>query len=135
MKRSGIKRKRSPASEIPQESREIVRLRDADTCVRCLTFLGGNGHWQHRHCPCVGVLLCGVCHSEVHADPLTARENGWIVSRYEREPATVPFKTGTVWLFPMCSGNVYLVNAGSLSEAVDKRFARGTTTNDGAGVP
>lgn len=147
-RRAPMKRKRTPQrirsgeNEIPQESRRLVRVRDCDTCVRCLKFLGGTGHWhhrrtrsirdEHRHCPCVGVLLCSSCHSEVHAQPKASRENGWIVSRYETEPATIPFRTGEIWVFPLCSGNVHLVAATDLPEAVSKRFAKATIPRSGA---
>jgi hypothetical protein len=137
LKRSGrVKAKRNPDNEIPTESRFLVRARDCDICVKCLTALDGGGHWHHRrtrsvhdahrHCPCVGVLLCSPCHSEVHADQKVSRENGWIVSRYETEPSSVPFKTGEIWVFPMCSGNVHLSTATTLQEAVDSRYAKVT---------
>lgn len=84
-------------SEIPLSRRTQVLLRDKGRCVRC----NGRGtDWHHRrsrlvrddhqHCTCVGVLLCRTCHSWVHANPMPARREGWIVSKFERQPWTVP---------------------------------------------
>lgn len=134
--------RRRPASDIPTQSRTLVRQRDADTCVMCLVVLGGGGHWhhrrtrsvndEHRHCPCVGVILCSACHRKVHANPAASRLTGLIVSRYEANPSEIPFRSGPIWIFPMCSGSVHLVTATDLDEAIAKRFARGTTTSGDA---
>lgn len=44
----------------------------------------------HQHCACNGVWLCPTCHSQVHARPFESRAKGWIVSRHEPSPGSVP---------------------------------------------
>jgi 5-methylcytosine-specific restriction protein A len=95
------------SSPIPTKSRQAVRARDRQRCVRC----AGNGtEWHHRrsrsvrdphtHCTCNGVLLCSTCHRWVHSHPFEARAVGLIVSRY-REPSKMQVEhalLGWVWL-------------------------------------
>lgn len=52
--------------------------------------------WHHRqsrrggvHSPDNGLAACRPCHGWVHANPATARANGWTVSLWV-DPATVP---------------------------------------------
>lgn len=82
---------------IPASARIIVKGRERLRCMRC----GSPGaQWHHRrsrsvddphtHCPCNGVWLCAACHQWVHANPLMARLTGFIVSRHQKEPGTVP---------------------------------------------
>lgn len=85
---------------IPERARLLVATRDRYLCVRC----GMRGtEWHHRrtrsvrdshtHCPCNGVLLCGICHRWVHANPFLARPTGLMVSRYCADPTDVPLRT------------------------------------------
>lgn len=74
---------------------------------------------NHRHCTCVGVYLCAQDHAWIHAHPLMARQLGLIVSRYEREPWTVPFKRGDgAWVLPDCRGGACVTEAMDMAEAV-----------------
>ena len=87
---------------IPEWSRASVKMRCQSRCERC-GAPAPRGAWHHRrsrsvrdthtHCPCNGVWLCNNDHAWVHANPLAARQNGFIVSRNETEPATVPVLT------------------------------------------
>jgi hypothetical protein len=47
-------------------------------------------HDEHTHCTCNGVWLCATCHQQVHHAPEQAQQSGFIVSRFETEPGTVP---------------------------------------------
>jgi len=98
---------------IPPQSRDLVRTRDMDQCVRC----AGRGYeWHHRrsrrvrddhtHCPCVGVLLCRTCHLWVHAHVFEARRQGLIVSQYQTAPSTVPVFTHLGLLLMDCEGRM-----------------------------
>lgn len=92
------------ATDIPTWSRRAVREREKDRCARCGAPIKA-GHWHHRrsrrvrdehqHHPCNGVLLCGTCHTWVHANPFLARKSGFIVSAHEPEPGKIP--VDTVW--------------------------------------
>lgn len=85
------------ATGIPHKSRDAVKARAMGRCERC----GMQGsHWHHRrsrsirdaitHSPVNGVWLCSTDHVFVHANPRQAREEGFIVSRYD-DPRKVPF--------------------------------------------
>jgi hypothetical protein len=101
-------------TQIPERSRNLVRVRQMNKCFRCDT--GNPSGWHHRrsrsvrdlhqHCPCNGVLLCSSCHRWVHAHPFEARGLGLIVSRHVAEPwsvpASVPYTINTVLL--TCEG-------------------------------
>lgn len=86
---------------IPDWSRQAVRSRARDRCEMCGSP-APMGHWHHRrsrsvrdihtHCPCNGAWLCGTCHRIVHENPMTARLNGFIVSR-SAMPNDVPLRT------------------------------------------
>lgn len=84
------------ATPIPASSRKAVIQRASGLCERC----GAPGHhWHHRrsrsvrdaltHSPANGVLLCSFDHAYVHAKPAQAKEEGFIVSRYQ-DPRLVP---------------------------------------------
>lgn len=89
----------SKANAIPTAQRKKVREREQDRCARCL-WPTQTGQWHHRrsrsvrddhvHCACNGVWLCVTCHTWVHGNPFLARQTGYIVSRHQAEPATVP---------------------------------------------
>jgi hypothetical protein len=85
------------SNEIPTVAREMVKGRDRLKCVRC-GMPGSQWHHRrsrsvrdlHQHCPCNGVWLCRICHNWVHANPFMARRSGFIVSRHNPEPGSVP---------------------------------------------
>lgn len=116
-------------NRIPDLARLIVRDRDRNRCARC-GMPTGNGHWHHRrsrsvhdvhrHCPCNGVNLCPVCHADVHAEKAQAAQDGYVVSRYQAEPGTVPFKTPWGWAMVDCHGGAKWVTADNMSDAVSK---------------
>lgn len=68
-------------------------------------------HDAHQHCPCNGILLCGICHKWAHDNPFQARDEGVIVSKYA-VPAEVPISTtyGTVRFD--CDGGYVFVKPG-----------------------
>lgn len=85
---------------------ESVRVREKWRCLRC-NAPTKEGAWHHRrgkavrdehtHCSCNGVWLCTPCHLAVHAQPLLARNSGFIVSRVSQiMPADVP--VSPVWM-------------------------------------
>lgn len=104
------------ANPIPPESRRIVEQRDGRRCVRC----GGVGsEWhhrrgravrdQHQHCACNGIMLCPTCHAYVHRYPTIAGGLGFIVSRFEPEPSTVPVRSVQGWAEMTCDGHAFPV--------------------------
>lgn len=102
-----------PDTEIPPFSRTLVIEREKGRCARCGVAVA-RGHWhhrrsrsvhgEHRHCPCNGVWLCPTCHTWVHANPLMARQTGFIVSRHA-EPYEVPVTTPWGVRWNDCEGN------------------------------
>lgn len=85
---------------IPTRSRELVLSRQLGLCFGCGAKLSINGgEWAHRRtravvdghtmCPCNGLYLCTTCHQWSHANPLPARQKGWIVSRHTPDPSVV----------------------------------------------
>lgn len=88
--------------EIPERSRNLVRVRDRHRCARCGSPTPV-GAWHHRrsrhvrdgsgvvHSPANGVWLCNGCHATVHANPFEARSEGFIVSKWA-DPREVPVK-------------------------------------------
>jgi 5-methylcytosine-specific restriction protein A len=103
------------SNEIPALSRTLVKEREQRRCARC-SVASNRGHWHHRrsrsvrddhrHCPCNGVWLCATCHQWVHANPLMARIDGFIVSRHVAEPFTVPVATPLGWRWQDCEGHI-----------------------------
>lgn len=89
-------------NQIPDASRVSVRTRSHHRCERC-GVPAPRGEWHHRrsrsvrnehtHCACNGVWLCGTCHREVHANPVHARDTGFIVSRHIDLPGIVAVST------------------------------------------
>lgn len=89
-------------SAIPTRAATLTRNRYAKRCARCGMQAGGGAtHHRrgravidsHTQCPCNLVWLCTTCHSWVHAQPLLARNTGFIVSRYCNEPSNIPIVT------------------------------------------
>lgn len=86
-------------SAIPSAARLVTAGRYGRRCARC-RGPGAETHHrrsrsvrdEHTHCPCNLVLLCSPCHRWAHSNPVEARANGFIVSRYE-EPVTIPVHT------------------------------------------
>lgn len=66
---------------------------------------------EHRHCPCNGVWLCGVCHSTVHRSPEAARKDGWIVGRFVDKPFLVPANTTWGLRHHLCEGTYEFVTS------------------------
>lgn len=58
----------------------------------------------HQHCTCNGVWLCPTCHTQVHARPFDSRSKGWIVSRHQAQPGSVPAKSHFGELILECNG-------------------------------
>lgn len=101
----------STSNLIPTKSRELVKKRDKDQCVRCR---GRGTEWhhrrsrsvrgEHRHCPCNGILLCKTCHDWVHANPFHARSKGWIVSRHADPSEQQMDNVSLGWIRLQCDG-------------------------------
>lgn len=99
-------------TDIPTKARIAVKIRANEKCERC--GMGCQGDWHHRrsrsvrddetHTVLNGVYLCRTCHSWVHANPMLARGQGFIVSRY-RIPSEEPFKHWSLgWVIPTDNG-------------------------------
>lgn len=93
----------------------MVRQRDRHRCQRCgsPTPRGQFHHRRtravvdkHQHCACNGIWLCHTCHTWIHANPVKARDTGFIVSRYVEVPATVPAQTWMGLRHQHCNGHV-----------------------------
>lgn len=91
------------SNEIPTRRREQVHARDKGHCVRCgVRPIAGHAHHRRgrrtalghdQHCVCNLIWLCGDCHRNVHVvDQVGARRDGFVVSRYETHPASVPVR-------------------------------------------
>ena len=100
------------ANEIPTKSRQQVKARDMETCLMC--GMSGNA-WHHRrrravksghfqHCACNGVLLCSTDHAWVHAHPVEAMANGFILSTITKNPHEHPVRTFAGWFTLTCDG-------------------------------
>lgn len=89
------------SNEIPAASREALKVRDRGQCLRC--GMAGTD-WHHRkrrreggHGPGNGATLCGLDHRWVHANPLEARDLGFIVHTAD-DYLTIPIKTFMGWV-------------------------------------
>ena len=102
---------------VPLAVREAVRQRAHHRCERCLVPTP-TGHVHHRrsrsvrdahtHCECNLVLLCPVCHQDVHGHPFAASKDGWIVSRHVVEPTAVSLHSPTgEWILDCTGGATY----------------------------
>ena len=85
-------------SAVPAKAVRVIKARD-ECCVRC----GGQdtdthhrqrravgGHWVYNM-----IRLCRICHGYVHANPAAAREVGWIVGTWVKDPGAVPMQKWT----------------------------------------
>lgn len=92
-------------SDIPQKVRIVVDAREQGRCLRC----GGRGtdihHRKRRreggHGLANCILLCRTCHQWAHANPLLAREQGFIVrANNDDDPAQTLVRAwwGWTWL-------------------------------------
>lgn len=84
-------------ASIPTSVRVAVRARDAGHCVRC--GVGGQLHVHHRqrrrdggHGLANCISLCSTCHHWVHANPILARDGGFIVSAFAPDVSVVPLR-------------------------------------------
>jgi hypothetical protein len=81
-----------------QVLRQAVQARDWMRCVRCGHLLTWKpGHVHHRvlgnrsqNAAWNLILLCSDCHGFVHAHPVEAATDGYIVSRFWAAPESVP---------------------------------------------
>lgn len=79
---------------MPGPDLDIVQ-RDGYRCARC--GYAANLHVHHRQPRSAGlnekpsnkITLCALCHKWVHEAPVEARQQGWVVSRYD-DPAEMP---------------------------------------------
>jgi hypothetical protein len=89
------------ATDIPESSRMMVKLRERFRCARCGAS-AQHGHWHHRRSRRVkdewqhhwtnGVWLCGTCHLWVHDNGFLARKTGFSLSQWEKYPANRPIQ-------------------------------------------
>lgn len=61
---------------------------------------------EHTACFCNAAWLCRVDHAWCHKNPIAARDDGWVLSRYETEPWTVPVATIFGKVLLSCDGSV-----------------------------
>lgn len=106
MKRTGIKRKRTDAklAEAYHLARVVVFNRAGERCENCLRrFDLASMHAHHRlprqprrdDRPCNLLGLCLSCHNGCHAQPVAAKEMGWIIGRWDRRgPEEIPVHLG-----------------------------------------
>lgn len=75
---------------------DLVDVRDEGRCVRCGVNLHGRMFSRHHrklrrhgdHSPANLILLCGSgttgCHGWVHANPLKAYQDGWMLKSWQK---------------------------------------------------
>lgn len=84
-------------SSIPTKARELVRARQAGQCARCGTAYSEVHHRQRRreagHAVSILVGLCSADHRWAHANPVAAKESGYIIDPHETDAANVPIMT------------------------------------------
>lgn len=98
----------------PEQARVEVMARARGVCELngpgCTRQATDAHHRQTRRygpdCPCNLLALCSWCHHEnVHGQPETARDLGWIVSRHATDPGRVPVQLPRVGLIlARCDG-------------------------------
>lgn len=97
-------------SAIPAKVREVVDERDQKQCVRCGNRAGHKHHRQRRREGGHGywnvISLCTTCHQWAHANPVKARETGYIVSVHETTPEDIPLKTFMGWMVLLDDGGI-----------------------------
>lgn len=100
-----------PRGDAEVWAREAVAIRSHRRCEVC----GGGGqdyshrrtsavHDSHQWCPCNALMACRPCHAKMHASPAVARRDGLHVSRYVKEPGTVPALLSVGWAILDCDG-------------------------------
>lgn len=95
-------------SAIPTKAREVIAARSHGRCERCGGRASEVHHRQRRreagHGIPVLVHLCSTCHRYVHAHPLEARNEGFIVS-FALDPTVVPLRHISLgWVVPTEDG-------------------------------
>lgn len=96
----------SKTTPVMVEGRAQVMARAGNFCeVRTVACDASTPQWHHRqsrrggiHGPENGLAACRPCHDWVHAHPGTSRANGWIVTMFCPDPATVPVKVHGRWI-------------------------------------
>lgn len=100
-------------SAIPTKAREVVRARQNSQCARCGNRYAELHHRQRRreagHGYEILVGLCGTCHKWAHANPVRAKEVGYIVDPYVSDVAAVPIKTFMGWMTLDDAGDCHFV--------------------------
>lgn len=137
MKRSPIRAKRATPRRVADrddhgpgiaEARATTMNRANGWCEAC-----GNApatDWHHRQtkrygpdCPCNALALCSTCHHvEVHGQPASARDLGWIVSRHASSPGSVPSQVHSLGIVVLTCGGSYRSLDG---RPLVRRIARG----------
>lgn len=100
-------------SQIPTKARGVVRERQNGQCARCGNRYTELHHRQRRreagHGLEILVGLCGSDHKWAHANPVKAKEHGYIVDPYVEDVASVPIKTFMGWVrFDKDGGTVFV---------------------------
>lgn len=89
-------------SAIPTKARQVVRERQGGACIRCGVPYSEVHHRQRRrdggHTYENLIGLCGADHRFVHANPVKAKEQGYIVAPGVTAVADVPIKTFAGWV-------------------------------------
>lgn len=89
-------------SAIPTKARQVVRERQDGQCARCGNTYSDLHHRQRRreagHGYEILVGLCGTDHKWAHANPVRAKEDGYIVDPYVADVTAVPIKTFMGWM-------------------------------------
>lgn len=100
-------------SAIPTRAREKVRERQGNQCCRCGNRYSELHHRQRRreagHGLDVLVGLCGTDHKWAHANPVAAKEHGYIVDPYVEDVAMVPIKSFMGWVLFDKDGGIHFV--------------------------
>lgn len=84
----------------PEAVAEAVTARAGGICEALIAGVCGSRaeHMHHRQLKSGGgkdtpancLHICHLCHDHVHKNPAEAMENGWIVSKFVDDPASVP---------------------------------------------
>lgn len=97
-------------SAIPTKAREVVRERQLGQCARCGSRYAEIHHRQRRreggHGYANLVGLCGTDHKWAHANPVPAKEQGYIVDPHIDDIASVRIKTFMGWMRFTDAGDV-----------------------------
>lgn len=97
-------------NEIPTKAREVVRERQGGQCARCGNRATALHHRKRRREGGHGyenlVALCNTCHTFVHANPVVAIEQGYIVPIHVEDIAAVPVKSFMGWVLFDSDGGI-----------------------------